>query len=82
MHSWMMNHRLFGSSLRQWSENGAVGRGMKVTAVSTMVAMFVAGLILGVSATVVLIQAVAFVGGGVYIVTRPAPRTQSPARTR
>ncbi len=78
MHAWMMNHRLFGSGLRQWSEDGAVGRGTKVAAVSTMVAMFVAGLLLGVSATVVMVQAVAFVGCGVYILTRPAPRTESP----
>lgn len=82
MHAWMMNHRVFGPSLREWSEQGAVGRGAKVAAISTMVAMFVAGLMLGVSATVVTIQAVVFVGCGLYIVTRPAPRTQSPGCTR
>ncbi|MBV1858989.1 MAG: YbaN family protein [Nannocystaceae bacterium] len=77
MHAWMMNHRVFGPGLRQWSEEGAVGRRAKVTAVSTMVAMFVAGLVLGVSATVVTIQAVVFVGCSLYILTRPSPSCAS-----
>ncbi|MGH1344115.1 MAG: YbaN family protein [Nannocystales bacterium] len=77
MHAWMMNHRVFGPSLRQWSEYGAVGRKAKVAAVSTMVAMFVAGLILGVSATVVTIQAVVFVLCSLYILTRPSPPSEA-----
>jgi len=42
-----------------------------------MVAMFVAGLILGVSATVVTIQAVVFILCSLYILTRPSPPSEA-----
>ena len=76
LHAWIMKHRVFGPPLHQWNEHGAIGRRAKVLAVSTMAAMFVAGLVLGVSTTVVLIQAVVLSCCSAFILTRPSPRAE------
>ncbi len=74
LHAWITGHRVFGPPLHQWNEQGAIGRRAKALAVSTMAATFVAGLALGVSTTVVLIQAVVMSACSLFILTRPSPR--------
>ena len=73
LEQWLLNHRLFGALIANWQRHGAIDRSTKWFAVLSMVAVFVLSLALGVSDTVLVVQAVVLTACGAFVVSRPAP---------
>ncbi|WP_378950559.1 YbaN family protein [Mesorhizobium sp. ANAO-SY3R2] len=72
--AWLLNHRRFGPTLRDWREEGAIPRKAKLAAYAGMSIGY--GLfLLGRPGALFAIAAAIFVGAGaVYVATRPDPR--------
>lgn len=73
LEQWLLNHRIFGASLRLWREKGAISRRAKTGAVSLMAASF--GLFFFFthpSLALTAIVAAAMALPALFILTRPA----------
>jgi uncharacterized membrane protein YbaN (DUF454 family) len=80
LEAWLLDHPRFGSTLRAWRANGAIGRKAKIAACSGIALGFVL-FVLGAhpSLTLELIVGALMAACAAYIVTRPAPPEQPPA---
>ena len=72
LQAWLVGTRLFGPLIREWEENGAIPRRIKVLACSMMAAVLLVSLLAGVSNTVLTIQIIGIVLGAGYVVSRPS----------
>ena len=76
LEQWLLDHPVFGPSLRDWRRQGAISRPAKIMALALMAASYAffwfngprSPLVAGVMGTVLLLCAL-------FIVTRPDPRT-------
>lgn len=71
LHGWLVNHRLFGPSIRAWQARGAIGRKAKVSASASIILAFALSWALGVRLGILVIQAVVLLAVAVFIWTRP-----------
>ncbi|OCP04252.1 MULTISPECIES: YbaN family protein [unclassified Ensifer] len=73
LEQWLLNHRIFGGSLRLWREKGAISRGAKTGAVSLMATSFGLFCFFGnPSLPLAAIVAAAMALPALFILTRPA----------
>ncbi|HEV7305463.1 YbaN family protein [Ensifer sp.] len=73
LEQWLLNHRVFGASLRLWREKGAISRRAKTTAVSLMAASFALFCYFGSPSPLLAASvAIAMVLPALFILTRPA----------
>lgn len=75
LHRWLMAHPRFGPAIQDWRQHGAIALRAKRLALCAMAAAFLVSLVLGVSGTVLAIQAFALSGAALFILTRPSPPT-------
>ena len=73
LHAWLAEHPTLGPPILNWRDYRAISQRAKVLAVSTMGVVLLAGLVLGLSAWLVTLQAVVLAGAALFIVTRPTP---------
>lgn len=73
LHDWLVEHPTLGPPITNWREYRAISQRAKVLAVSTMVVVLVAGLVFGLSAWLLTLQAVVLAAVALFIVTRPSP---------
>ncbi len=73
LHDWLVEHPTLGPPIINWREYRAISQRAKVLAVSTMGVVLVAGLVFGLSAWLLTLQAVVMAGAALFIVTRPSP---------
>lgn len=73
LHDWLMDHRHFGPVIDNWRQTGAIAPRHKRAAALAIAATFALSLALGVSATVLAIQAVFLGGAALFVLTRPGP---------
>jgi uncharacterized membrane protein YbaN (DUF454 family) len=73
LHNWLINHPLFGVLIRDWQQHKAIGRRAKISAVISMVAVFLISAVLDAPGWVLLLQAVILGVIGWYVVSRPSP---------
>ncbi len=73
LHAWLVEHPTLGPPILNWRDYRAISQRAKVLAVSTMGVVLLAGLVLGLSAWLVTLQAVVLAGAALFIVTRPTP---------
>mgnify|MGYP001266297059 CR=1 FL=1 len=73
LHRWIIDHPTFGPPVRDWQASGAISRRAKIMAIGAMVTVLALSLILRLRWEVVAIQAVALLGSGAFILTRPSP---------
>lgn len=73
LHDWLVNHRTFGATVRDWHAHGAISKTAKISAVLTMAAVLILGLLLGLKTNLLIIQAVVMLGAATFILTRPFP---------
>ena len=73
LHKWLYEHEKFGPTLIAWEEKRAVSREAKWLACTLMLISWTIMLLMTESWIVPTITGVLFVGGGTYLVTRPAP---------
>jgi len=71
LHDWLLNHRQFGSPIRDWRENGAIRRPAKRMAMAAIALSFVLSLGLGAKVWVLGLQALALGAVSAFILTRP-----------
>ncbi len=72
-HDWLVEHRIFGPLIENWRRHGAIGRRAKALAALSMIAVFGLSLALGVSSTVLWVQAVALTLAAAFVLSRPSP---------
>jgi uncharacterized membrane protein YbaN (DUF454 family) len=71
MHAWLLAHPRFGPVIDDWRRHGAIARNTKIAALALMVATLALSVALAVPAWVLVVQAMALAGSGLFIVTRP-----------
>lgn len=71
LHNWLVMHPRLGPPIADWNAHGAIRRGAKFSAVAVMVAAFLMSLLVGLSSTILLIQAVVLCGAATFVLTRP-----------
>ncbi|MEZ5670285.1 MAG: YbaN family protein [Alphaproteobacteria bacterium] len=73
VHDWLLDHPRLGPPIRAWRDHGAISRRAKTLALVAIAAAFGISLLIGVSTTVLAIQATVLVGVTVFILSRPLP---------
>ncbi len=73
MHTWLIEHNLFGGMIKDWRRYGAISLRAKIASVVTMVLVIVISALHGVAAWILVTQAVVMGMSGLYVVTRPLP---------
>lgn len=71
LHDWLLDHRLFGPTIRDWRDYRAISPKAKRTAVTAMAAAFGLSLILGLGWHVLAVQGLVLLAMGSWIWTRP-----------
>jgi uncharacterized membrane protein YbaN (DUF454 family) len=71
LHTWLIEHPVFGSLIRNWQENGSIDRKTKLISVATMVGLLALSWALGVRPLVLIIQAVVLTCSAIFVLTRP-----------
>ena len=70
-HNWLINHKIFGPSLKDWERNGAIRPSVKRKAVLTIAASWLLMLFFGFELWISAVQFVALSGVAAFIWSRP-----------
>ena len=73
LESWLVSHPRFGPALMDWRRHGAITRRAKRAAIVGMALALLISCLVGVSTTVLAIQALAMAGAATFVLTRPSP---------
>lgn len=71
LHNWLVTHPRLGPPINDWNTYGAISRQAKITSVIVMAATLMLSVAMGLSTTVLLVQAIAMIGAATFILTRP-----------
>ena len=71
LHSWLLEHKLFGKLIRDWQEHGAISKRAKGAAMLSMAAVLVLSAALRAPLWVLGLQAVILGCVALFILTRP-----------
>lgn len=77
--AWLLSHARFGPLIADWRREGAVGSGAKRASAVVMLATLAVGALLGLSATLLVLQASVFAGVSLFLWTRPTPSADASA---
>lgn len=77
LHDWLVTHPRLGPPINDWQTHGAVSRRVKISAVVVMAATLALSAAMGLSITILIVQAIVMCGGATFILTRP-DRPRSP----
>ncbi|MBE3638278.1 YbaN family protein [Mangrovicoccus algicola] len=72
LHQWLVTHPVYGPSIRDWQENGAISRRAKRLATMTIIGSLVISIGLNVPATALGLQAGTLCLVLIFIWTRPS----------
>ena len=72
LHDWLVTHPRLGPPIRDWNENGAIHGTAKLLATVSVGAVFLISIVMQLSATVLIIQAVTLSCVLLFIWTRPS----------
>ncbi|SEQ87109.1 YbaN family protein [Thalassovita taeanensis] len=72
MHAWLITHPVFGPSILDWQERGAIQPKAKKIATVSIVFVFAISLIMGLKPMILIIQAVTLASVLVFIWSRPS----------
>lgn len=73
LEAWLLGHPRFGTLITDWRAEGAIGRGPKTIALTSMVATPGITWMIGGSATVLTIQIVVLSVAALFVLSRPEP---------
>ena len=76
-HDWLLAHRIFGPMIENWRAYGAISRRAKILSAVSLLGVFCLSLVLNVSSTVLIIQAIVLSASALFILTRPLPPDQA-----
>lgn len=72
LHAWLIDHHYFGPIIANWQQNGSIDRKTKRAAIAVMAATFALSWLLGVSAVVLVVQAIVLCAAATFVLTRPS----------
>jgi len=70
-HDWLVGHPRFGPAIQDWRTHRAIARSSKRAALVAIALSFAVSLALGVTSTVLAVQALALGAVAVFVLTRP-----------
>jgi uncharacterized membrane protein YbaN (DUF454 family) len=73
LHSWLVQHRVFGPLIENWQRYGAISRRAKVAGLLSLMAVFGMSLLLGAPSHALVVQAIVLPVSGIFISSRPLP---------
>ncbi|MBN35869.1 MAG: hypothetical protein CMM46_14065 [Rhodospirillaceae bacterium] len=73
LHTWLLTHQTFGPIIDDWRKHGAISERVKIVSALSMVAVFALSVALEVGTTVLIVQAIALIGAGTFVLSRPSP---------
>ncbi len=73
MHTWLLEHNLFGGMIKDWRRYGAISLRAKIASVVTMALVIIISALHGVAAWILITQAVVLSGSAIYVLSRPLP---------
>ena len=73
MHTWLLEHNLFGEMIRNWRRHGAISLRAKIASVSTMALVLIISALHGVAAWILITQALILSASAAYVLSRPLP---------
>jgi uncharacterized protein len=83
LHRWLLHHPRLGPPIADWRERGAVGAGLKLLTVASLLASVGVALAVAAPPLVLILQGVAVVAVGGFVLGRPtAARRPQPGRRR
>tara|TARA_Y100000022_G_scaffold85029_1_gene73360 strand:+ start:142 stop:435 length:294 start_codon:yes stop_codon:yes gene_type:complete len=71
LEDWLINHKIFGKSIRDWKEKGAISKNAKLSAIPLIIFSFSATIYLNEIFYLDLFLAVLGLSISTFIVTRP-----------
>jgi uncharacterized protein len=71
LHGWLIGHPRFGPLILNWQRHGSIDRRSKRLAMVLMTVTMLSSWLLGASARILVIQAIALAGSAAFILTRP-----------
>lgn len=71
LHNWLLTHPRLGPPIANWNAHGAIDRRAKISAVAVMAATLIFSAIIGLSGTILLVQAAVMCGAAAFVLTRP-----------
>lgn len=71
LHRWLLHHPTFGPPVRNWEEHGAISRRAKRLAVGSMAAVLALSAVIGLSWTILGLQAALIAVGSAFVLSRP-----------
>ena len=83
LHRWLLHHPRLGPPIADWRERGAVGARLKLLTVASRLARVAVALAVAAPPLVLILQGVAVVAVGGFVLSRPtAARGPQPRRRR
>ena len=73
MHTWLLEHNLFGEMIRNWRRHGAISLRAKIASVLTMALVLIISALHGVAAWILITQALILSASAAYVLSRPLP---------
>ena len=71
LENWLINHKIFGKSIRDWKEKGAISKKAKLSAIPLIIFSFLATIYLNEIFYLDLFLAVLGLSISTFVVTRP-----------
>ncbi|NDR57527.1 YbaN family protein [Aliiruegeria sabulilitoris] len=71
LHDWLLDHALFGPTIADWRENGAISRRSKTLATISIILVLCLSIGIGFALWIVVVQAVILSAVLLFIWTRP-----------
>ena len=71
LENWLINHKIFGKSIRDWKEKGAISKNAKLSAIPLIIFSFSATIYFNKILYLDLFLAVLGLSVSTFIVTRP-----------
>ena len=72
-HAWLHSNPVFAPLIRDWRRYRAISRRAKIVGVASMAGVFGVSLAVGVSPTILAVQAVVLSASAVFVLSRPSP---------
>lgn len=73
IHRWLIEHPQLGPPISDWEKYHAISQRAKVTAIVTMLAVFMVSVLIGLNWKLLAIQGTCLAAAALFIATRPTP---------
>ena len=73
LHTWLLDHNVFGPMITNWREYGAISRPAKTVAAISMLGVILVSILLGAPMWIVGTQALVLSASALFVLTRPLP---------